>query len=47
MKFKSDYLKKNLNLYNKRVRPTKKEPQQGIFYLERNREGVRDRGVGG
>ncbi len=21
------------NLYNKRVRPTKKEPQQGISYL--------------
>ncbi len=30
------------NLYNKRVRPTKKEPQQqGISYLEREREGVR------
>ncbi len=34
-------------LYNKRVRPTKKEPQQGISYLESNREGVKDRGVGG
>jgi hypothetical protein len=27
------------NLYNKRVRPTKNEPQQGISYLEREREG--------
>ena len=38
-----------MNLYNKRVRPTKNEPQQGISYLERAREGVRERerGVGG
>jgi hypothetical protein len=35
------------NLYNKRVRPTKNEPQQGISYLEREREGVRERGVSG
>jgi hypothetical protein len=29
------------NLYNKRVCPTKKEPQQhGISYLEREKEGV-------
>jgi hypothetical protein len=43
-------------LYNKRVCPIKNEPQQGISYLEREREGVggregwegvRDRGVGG
>ena len=27
------------NLYNKRVRPSKNEPQQGISYLERVREG--------
>ena len=26
-------------LYNKRVRPTKNEPQPGILYLERAREG--------
>ncbi len=32
------------NLYNKRACPTKKEPQQGISYLEREREGVRERG---
>ena len=32
---------------NKRVRPTKNEPQQGISNLEREREGVRERGVGG
>ncbi len=32
-------------LYNKRVRPTKNEPQQGISYLERAREGCeRERG---
>ena len=31
-------------LYNKRVRPTKNEPQQGISYLEIEREGVRERG---
>jgi hypothetical protein len=35
------------NLYNKRVCPTKNEPQQGISYLEREREGVRERGAGG
>ncbi len=29
-------------LYNKRVRPSKNEPQQGISYLEREREGVRE-----
>jgi len=29
------------NLYNKRARPTKNEPQQGISYLEREREGGR------
>jgi hypothetical protein len=29
-------------LYNKRVCPTKNEPQQGISYLEREREGVRE-----
>jgi hypothetical protein len=40
-------------LYNKRACPTKNEPQQGISYLEREREGVREgggerkRGVGG
>jgi hypothetical protein len=35
-------------LYNKRVCPTKNEPQQGISYLERARErGERERGVGG
>jgi hypothetical protein len=32
-------------LYNKRACPTKNEPQQGISYLEREREGVRVRGV--
>jgi hypothetical protein len=31
-------------LYNKRVRPTENEPQQqGISYLERERDGVRER----
>jgi hypothetical protein len=38
------------NLYNKRACPTKNEPQQGISYLEREREGwggVRERGVSG
>jgi hypothetical protein len=30
-------------LYNTRVCPTKNEPQQGISYLEREREVVRDR----
>jgi hypothetical protein len=31
-------------LYNKRVRPTKNEPQQqGISYLEREREEVKER----
>jgi hypothetical protein len=35
-------------LYNKRVRPTKNKPEQGISYLKRAREGVeRERGVGG
>jgi hypothetical protein len=30
----------NYNLYNKRVGPTKDEPQQqGIYYLERETEG--------
>ena len=32
-----------VNLYNKRVCPTKNEPQQGISYLERE-GGVRERG---
>jgi hypothetical protein len=32
--------------YNKRACPTKNEPQQGISYLERERVGVRERGVG-
>ncbi len=32
----------NYDLYNKRVRPTKNEPQQRISYLEREREGVRE-----
>ncbi len=32
------------SLYNKRVRPTKNEPQQGISYLEREREGWERRG---
>ncbi len=43
--FRIDYL-----LYNKRVRPTKNEPQQGISYLEREgrgRGGEREGGVGG
>ena len=49
-------IKKNLDknvkyflryLYNKRVCPTKNEPQQGISYLQREREGVRERGAGG
>jgi len=44
------------NLYNKRQCPSKNEPQQGISYLEREREGVcvregregvRERGAGG
>ncbi len=30
-------------LYNKRVRPTKTEPQQGISYLERAREREKER----
>jgi hypothetical protein len=35
-------------LYNKRVRPTKNEPQQQrISYVEREKEGVKERGVGG
>jgi hypothetical protein len=37
----------NSFLYNKIVCPTKNEPQQGISYLEREREGVRERGVAG
>ncbi len=32
------------NLYNKRVSPTTNEPQKGISYLEREREGERERG---
>ncbi len=28
-----------VNLYNKRVRPTKNKPQQGISYLKRAKEG--------
>ena len=32
------------NLYNKRVRPTKNEPQQGISYLEREGGGEREKG---
>jgi hypothetical protein len=40
-------LKRLKYLYNKRVCPTKKEPQeQEISYLEREREGVREKGVG-
>jgi hypothetical protein len=39
--------KELLNLYNKRVCPTKNEPQQGISYLEREREGVNEKRVGG
>jgi hypothetical protein len=34
------------SLYNKRACPTKHEPQQGISYLERERKGVKERGVG-
>jgi len=35
-------------LYNKRVRPTKNEnQQQGVYYVEREKEGVRERVVGG
>jgi hypothetical protein len=34
-----------VNLSNKRACPSKNEPQQqGISYLEREREGVRERG---
>jgi hypothetical protein len=33
-------------LYNKRVRPTKNEPQQGISYLERARDGDERERVG-
>jgi hypothetical protein len=46
LKFKAVFEIKKLklqNLYNKRVCPTKNEPQQGISYLERAREGVRER----
>jgi hypothetical protein len=48
-------IKKNLDknvkyflryLYNKRVCPTKNEPQQGISYLERAREGGEREGEG-
>jgi len=38
-----NFYKQTKYMYNKRVRPTKNEPQQGITYLEREREGVRDR----
>jgi hypothetical protein len=39
---------KCLNLYNKQVCPSKNEPQQqGTSYLEREREGARERGAGG
>jgi hypothetical protein len=34
------------HLYNKRVCPTKNEPQLGISYLEKEREGVRERETG-
>jgi hypothetical protein len=35
-----------LHLFNKRVCPTKNEPQQqGISYLDREREGVGERGM--
>ncbi len=33
-----------INLYNKRQCPSKNEPQQGISYLEREGEGMRERG---
>jgi hypothetical protein len=33
-----------VNLYNKRVCPTKNEPQQGISYLEREGGGEREKG---
>jgi hypothetical protein len=42
--FKSFCLRNVFNLYNKRVCPTKNEPQQGISNLEREREGVKERG---
>ena len=35
--------KNSMNLYNKIVCPIKNDPQQGISYLETEREGVRDR----
>ncbi len=42
---KSFHSENIIYLYNERVRPTKNEPQQqGISYLEREREGVRERG---
>ncbi len=42
--FKLTITKLPSHLYNKRVRPTKNEPQQqGISYREREREGVRER----
>jgi hypothetical protein len=46
--YTTDYEPQQVNLYNKRVRPTKNESQQqGIYYLEREREGERERGAGG
>jgi hypothetical protein len=39
VKTEKENLHFHTNLYNKRVRPTKNEPQQGISYLERAREG--------
>ncbi len=41
-----NFMCKNTYLYNKGVRPTKNEPQQGISYLERGteeRRGERER----
>ncbi len=35
------------HLCNKRVRPTKNEPQQQVIWKERGRVCVRERGVGG
>ena len=40
---KYSYVYSSKYLYNKRACPTKNEPQQGISYLEREREGVRER----
>jgi hypothetical protein len=43
-----DNLDNLINLYDKRVRPTKYEPQQqGISYLETERERERERERGG